>query len=299
MDVSILCVTYNSEQTVRACLESALSQEGLELEVIVVDNASQDHTADELRSFAALWSSRVKLLLRSENLGFGKANNLAARQALGRHIFLLNPDARFGSSKDLARLVGGLAANPSWGLGCPAIADDGGAHFTHPAQSYPGQKYAGLNWSHLPGKIAWVLGAGMLIPRDLFETIGGFDERFFLYSEDTDLCLRIRLMGREIGQVPEALLYHIGGASEAGFTSYETTKKKQVGLYQFYQKHYPEAGWRRLVQRDFSIGLLRFGLHSLLALFGKARSRMKREIYRAIYEVAYSTLKRGAMNHGY
>ena len=292
MDVSILCVTFNSERTIRACLESALSQEGLELEVIVVDNHSQDHTLNELRSFAAQWPNRVKVLLRSENLGFGKANNFASQHAQGRYLFLLNPDARFGASNDLARLVDGISANPSWGLVCPAIADPRGTTFTNPAVSYPGQKFSGVNWSHLPGKCAWVLGAAMLIPRDLFETLGGFDERFFLYSEDTDLCLRIRLMGLEITQVPDALLYHIGGASEVGFTSYETTKKKQVGLYQFYQKHYPESGWRRLIKRDFSIGLLRFGLHCFLALLGKARSRMKLQSYRAIYEVAYATWKK-------
>lgn len=79
---------------------------------------------------------------------------------------------------------------------------------------YPGQKYAARELAGLKGSIAWVLGAGMLVRTDLFRRIGGFDEDFFMYGEDQDLCLRIRKARYEIGFIDSALMVHLRGQSE-------------------------------------------------------------------------------------
>jgi GT2 family glycosyltransferase len=148
--------------------------------------------------------------------------------------------------------------------------------------TYPGERYLKTGLPQLPGKIAWVLGASMFVRRECFAAVKGFDEEFFLYSEETDLCLRLRKAGFRIGYVPEVLVTHVGGASERGRPAYDVWKRKIDGLYLFYEKHYSNSDKMRLINRDLRRARLQLFLASLNFPFQGNLARKAK--YRAILD---------------
>src|SRR5688572_16305853 len=117
IDVSIIIVNYNTASLIPDCINSILQQQGVQCEIIVVDNASQDNSAEVLQSLG----NPIIPILNKDNLGFGKANNQAARQAKGRYVFLLNPDASLQSPDGLRGLIAFMETNPNYGLVGPKI----------------------------------------------------------------------------------------------------------------------------------------------------------------------------------
>jgi GT2 family glycosyltransferase len=217
--VSVVVVVYESGPTLAECLAALRAQTFTDYEILLVDNASSDRTAQA----AAKADPAIRLIENAENLGFAAAVNQGARQARGRWLALLNPDA-FAEPQWLARLVAAAKANPQVhafasrqlmaedptrldGLGdVMALAGypfRGG--YTHPN---PG----GLE----PGWVFSACGGAMLIARDLFLRLGGFDERLFCYCEDVDLGYRLRLVGEPTLLVPDAVVRHVGSASSGG-----------------------------------------------------------------------------------
>jgi N-acetylglucosaminyl-diphospho-decaprenol L-rhamnosyltransferase len=217
--VSVVVVVYESGPTLAECLAALRAQTFTDYEILLVDNASSDRTAQA----AAMADPSIRLFENAENLGFAAAVNQGARQAQGRWLALLNPDA-FAEPQWLAQLVAAAKANPLVhafasrqlmaedptrldGLGdVMALAGypfRGG--YTHPD---PG----GLE----PGWVFSACGGAMLIARDLFLRLGGFDERLFCYCEDVDLGYRLRLVGEPTLLVPDAVVRHVGSASSGG-----------------------------------------------------------------------------------
>lgn len=244
MKVSIIVVNYNTAHTIKACLDSALQQQNVPFEIIVIDNASQDESLAILKSYG----QKIKLIANPENAGFGKANNIAFKQSKGDYIFLLNPDANLQNASDLANLVAFCEKNPNYGLVGPKVVKN--QQITAPQLFYPGEKYLLKPLQNLPGNIAWVIGACMLIPKAIYQKVNGFDEDFFLYGEEADLCLRIRKQGFEIGFCNNITVEHIGGASEKKTAIESLWKKKQAGLHLFYQKNYCHKDVINLLKRD-------------------------------------------------
>jgi GT2 family glycosyltransferase len=234
IDLSILIVTYNSLRFVDALMQG-LSREiaslpaGQRAEIVVVDNASHDGTADAI----AERHPDVKLVRSPRNLGFAAGNNLAARHAEGRVLLLLNPDA-LPEPGCLPRSLALMDASPGVGMAGARLLDPEGQ--TQPsarmfpslliealsmsglASRFPGSRFFGQfdrGWAD-PAQAAavdWVPGAFALVRRDLFLALGGFDERFFLYYEEVDLCRRIHAAGLSVQYWPELRVRHIGGAS--------------------------------------------------------------------------------------
>lgn len=217
--VSVVVVVYESGPTLADCLAALRAQTYGDYEVILVDNASSDRTAQP----AARADRAIRLIENAHNLGFAAAVNQAARAARGRWFALLNPDA-FAEPDWLERLVAATQANP--GVSCftsrQLMAEDptkldglgdvmalagfpfrGG--YTHPN---PG----GLE----PGWVFSACGGAMLVARELFLRVGGFDERLFCYCEDVDLGYRLRLIGEPTLLVPDAIVRHVGSASSGG-----------------------------------------------------------------------------------
>ena len=128
----------------------------------------------------------------------------------------------------------------------------------------------------------------MLIRREVFAAVQGFDPGFFLSSEETDLCLRIRQRGWEIGFVPEVSIRHIGMASERSFDPYETWLRRLPGMHRFWAKHYPAAEVRRLVRRDLFRARFRERWYGLMARFqGRGSSAwLKHRRYAGICEAS-------------
>jgi GT2 family glycosyltransferase len=282
MDISVIVVTYNSAEHVAGCLQSVLAQTGVTFEVVVVDNASADTTLAQLENF------KVRAIASQENTGFGRGNNLGFAASRGRYIYLLNPDARLVGKNCLAELCRIMDANPRWGMAGTLVRSAEGESQSLPSTNYPGARHVRRDFSKLPGKIAWILGASMIIRREHYEKLGGFDPGFFLYSEETDFCLRMRELGFEIGYAPEVMVEHVGGASEGPRDPYDVAARKLKGLLRFRQKHYPPDDCASLARRDLRRARFRAIWNGILAHLQPARSKawQKSRTYRAIWEVS-------------
>jgi GT2 family glycosyltransferase len=118
--------------------------------------------------------------------------------------------------------------------------------------------------------------------------LNGFDPDYFLYSEETDLCLRLRKLGHEVGYVEDIEVRHIGGASEHGRDPYEVWVRRMNGIHLFWRKHYPPPDVERLVRRDRERARLRMMLNRLLSSFSAPGSRnwKKARRYQAIFETS-------------
>lgn len=281
-DISVIIVTYNSSECIQACLDSLWSQKGVDYEVIVVDNTSTDDTLLTVRN------NRSLLLENEENIGFGRACNLGMARSTGRYIFLLNPDARLTDESDLAQVCRLMDENPRWGLAGAKVLSPNGSLESPPAREYPGQKHVQRDFSQLPGSISWVIGAAMIVRRDIYLQVGGFDPEFFLYSEETDLCLRIRECGYEIGWMEDVSVRHIGGESEKGVDPYDTACRKLRGLLTFRTKHYAHRECVFLANRDRRRAFFRMITNGLLALVRGQTSTAweKYRMYRGVWKTS-------------
>jgi GT2 family glycosyltransferase len=287
MDVSVIIVTYNSASSIADCLKSVKEQKEVESEILVIDNASSDRTVDVVRGSEA----KPILTENRENVGFGRACNQGFAASKGRYIYLLNPDAQLIGSNALATLCRAISEHNGWGMAGSRVVSATG-EWKRPATAYPDQSHVGKDFSRLPGKIAWVVGASMMIRREVYSELGGFDPQFFLYSEETDFCLRLRERGYEIGLVEEAAVRHIGGASERGCDPYEVWTRRANGLHLFWQKHYPPADVDKLLRRNRFRAGYRMLVNGWLARFQSPKSDawQKHRRYRAIWEISKSLL---------
>ena len=232
-DVSILVVSYNTRDLTVACLRSVFEQtNGVNFEVIVVDNRSADGSADAIaEEFPA-----VKLIRLDENIGFARANNLAAKHASCEYLLLLNPDTvvldgavqkavAFAAGRGKgSEIVGGRTffgdgslnatschGRPTpWSMLCQAT----GLSAVFRSSALFNAEALGAWPRDSVREVDAVTGCFLLIPRRLWDALGGFDEAFFMYGEETDLCLRARRLGARCVIDPEAKLVHYGGASE-------------------------------------------------------------------------------------
>src|SRR5215470_2611851 len=224
MEVSVIIVTYNSASSIADCLKSVNEQQDLQREILVIDNASRDETVNVVRAS----QGNPVLIQNGENVGFGRACNQGFAASKGRYIYLLNPDAQLIGSNALAILCHTLSEHKGWGMAGSRVMSATG-ELKKPATTYPDQSHVRKDFSGLPGKIAWVVGASMIIRREVYSELGGFDPDFFLYSEETDFCLRLRQRSYEIGLVEEAAVRHIGGARERGCDPYEVWTRRANG----------------------------------------------------------------------
>jgi len=215
--VTAVVVSYNVKDLLRECLRS-LGREGVD--AVVVDNGSRDSSAEMVKTeFGA-----VRLVARADNAGFAAAANEGARLARGEYIFFLNPDAEVvaGAADALASFLG---ANPRAAAAAPRVETPAGelertlrdepTAFNLAREHLPGLKRGTARFSpHDTRRRAdWIVAAALMVRREVFEKIGGFDEAFALYYEDADLCLRLGDAGYEVWLEPAARVAHVGGAS--------------------------------------------------------------------------------------
>ncbi len=287
LDVSVLIVNYGSAEVVGEAIASVFAQTGLSLEVIVVDNRSPDHSLDLLRRLDG-----IELIESDTNLGFGRANNLAFTRARGRVLHLLNPDARLGDAGALRLALDHLDAHPECGLLGTRLLNPDGSDQWRPRLRYPGQRFAPPGFdAELPGEIAWVIGASLVVRREVFQAIGGFDPDYFLYAEETDLCLRVRRAGHTIRFAEEVRVFHHDGWSERAAPRQEVWRRKQDGLLLFYEKAYGREAAVRAVRHELRRARLRLITLGLQRRLGRADAG-KESKYRAVVEAAEAWLAR-------
>ncbi len=303
IDVSVIIVNYNTRELLAKCLESLFIQdagltgfidgtgrgnhdyESITFEVIVADNASTDGS-QEIFSEEFKWA---QLISCSGNLGFSKANNLGVAASKGRYIYFLNPDTEV-SQGAITAIVKHMDANPECGLAGTRIINPDGSPQSSVEFSYPGQRHTGGELENLPGDIAWLLGASIVAQRSVVEALKGFDEDYFLYGEDLDLCLRARKAGFEIGMVGgnnDAVIIHHGGQSEVATLPYDKWVKKLNAELLFYEKHYEQASIARIIRNNLLQARWRIFTIKLLLPFKSARQNdlAKLEKYLAVRDV--------------
>ena len=261
MELSIIIVAYNTADQIERCLDSLAAAACCPQEVIVVDNASTDDGA----ALIAKNHPSVRLLVNERNRGFAAANNQALAVCRGNFILFLNPDTEVKPGA-LGIIIDYMNNNPQIGLAGPKIVNPDGTLQESVSYRYPGQRHMGTALQDLKGTIACVLGAAMIARRECLAAVDGFDEDFFLYGEDQDLCLRIRRAGQEIGYIDAAVITHLGGQSERATPTTELWRKKHRAEYLFYRKHYPPATIARIRGRErlkarFRIALLNVTQH--------------------------------------
>ena len=240
--LSVIIVSYNTRQMTLDCLRALYHDLGATpTEVWVVDNASSDGSAEAIREAFPL----VRLIENPRNAGFGAANNLALRQATGEFLLLLNSDA-FVHPGAVSALSEFLRDHPRVGAAGPRLLNRDGTvqQSCYPYPS-PGRAWlenlgmAGLRPQDHEASVDWVIGASLLVRRDAYRQVGGFDEAFFMYQEETDWQYRMRDVGWGIGLVPSAVVTHLGGASGASesarinahfFDSLDYYTRKHYGL---------------------------------------------------------------------
>lgn len=226
-DLSVIVVSYNAAEWIGACLSSVFGRAGsARLDVVLVDNASSDGTAQ----LVAARFPQVRQIA-SQNRGFAHANNLALMTATARHVLLLNPDTEIVDG-DLGSLITWLDEHPDIGLaGVRQITADGELYptirrFPNAARAL-GDAVTSERWPMRPPWLGereldraryerececdWTTGAFMLVRRDAILSAGLLDERLFLYSEEPDLCLRLRRAGWRIVHTPAMTIVHHAG----------------------------------------------------------------------------------------
>jgi N-acetylglucosaminyl-diphospho-decaprenol L-rhamnosyltransferase len=237
MDLSVIIVSYNTADLIGPCLASVITQTGVDKEIFIVDNSSTDGSAE----FITTNFPNIQIVANKENRGFAAANNQGLTFCRGRYVLFLNPDT-IVKENCLAKALSYMEMHPHAGLAGLHIINPDGTGQESVSYRYLSQRHTSGEVSDLPGEIAAVLGAAMIAPRLAIESVGGFDEDYFLYGEDEDLCLRIRRLGLSIGFIEGARVVHLHGQSERNSTSAEVWRKKIRAEHLFYRKHYrPET----------------------------------------------------------
>ena len=257
--LAIIIVTYNSVKEIDACLESLVGQtHPFPTTITVVDNQSPDRTAEHVR---ARWPM-VQVIDAGGNLGFSKANNLGIRATQSDYVLLINPDT-VAPPGAIQTLVRGLASHPDAAIaGARLLSDRGFPELSWGEPITPWNELRQMIFSRLyhrkirrfvrtmdrlsrqAREVAWVSGACMVIRRADLEAVGGLDERFFMYTEDVDLCIQMTKRGRTILYVAGAeVLHHRGRSAQR---NPDTERLRQQSHVAYYEKHLP--AWAPLLR---------------------------------------------------
>lgn len=274
MDLSVIVLSWNTRTLLEKCLRSLVcGQEGIALEILVADNASEDDSRAMVRQLFP----HVHLVENPRNLGFGAGNNAALPFAHGRYVLFLNSDTVVTAGA-LAGLVRYADSRPDVGILGPKLLNGDGT-LQYSCRSYPtlgagffrntplgrlfpknrfASDYLMQSWDHAtPRDVDWVSGAALMMRRSLIDRIGAFDEDYYFYCEDVDLCWRVnhaplppdqnpndpspdaeRPNGTwRVTYYPESIIYHLIGKSSDKVPT-RMTYEFHRSQYLFFKKHY-------------------------------------------------------------
>lgn len=253
MDLLISIVTYNTKDLLRNCLQSILdSRNTLDYQVCVVDNTSSDGTPAMVRKEFP----QVRLIVNEENKGFGKGNNQVMKDSGARYILILNPDIVV-SAEALEKMVKYMDENQEVEiLGCKLLNPDRSVQTS--CRRYPNimvllfrvlglsrifpdanilRRFMMLDWDHSKNiDVDWVIGSGMMIRNEALRQSGLFDEGYFMYYEDVDLCLRIWHAGK-VRYFAEAEMVHHHRQQSHGFWHFRLRWIHLRSACRFFRKH--------------------------------------------------------------
>lgn len=255
MQISVIIVNYNAGQYIVHCLASLEAQlTGIDYEICVVDNASTDGSVGLVEQ----QFPRVQIVLNEYNAGFSAGINAGLRRTTGEYVIWVNPDSLF-LNNGVEAMLRFMRTYPEAGVLGPQIINNNGSiqlscrsfpsyhtalfnRYSLLTQLFPHNRYSNqylqTGWDHAsPREVDWVSGACLLHRREVVEQLGGLDERFFMYSEDVDFCLRARQHDWKIYYVPALkVLHHIGGSSRQ--IPYRMVVERHRSMWLYYAKHF-------------------------------------------------------------
>jgi len=263
--LTILIVSYNSRTDLERSLQSLTRPApAVDHEVVVIDNASTDGTPAYVRERWPL----VRVMVSEVNLGFARANNLGLASTRSEFVLFLNPDTIMPPGA-VDRLVSALDARPDVAVVGPRIVDGRNrpeVSFGAMITPWVELRQKLLVWGNDRGlrpftslvdrmtrqarEVDWVSGACLLVRRGDLVKVGGFDERFFMYAEDVDLCASLRRLGRGVLFSPESKVVHLRGRSAASAPE-ATQEAYRRSHLAFYEKHHP--GWMPVLKAYLKI----------------------------------------------
>ncbi len=288
MDLSIIIVNWNSADYLRACLTTIYQySHGFTYEVIVVDNASDDGCEDVLhKNFP-----NVTFVQSGSNLGFARGNNLGYSKSSGQCLLFLNPDTEIVKDA-LNRLIAHLSADSSLGAVGPRLLNTDGTLQGSCVQAFPTISNQLLDsdllrswfphwrgWgtrvlhrdTDVPCMVDAISGACLMVKRAVFEEVGHFSERYFMYSDDLDLCHKIHTHGYGIHYMNECEIVHHGGKSSDCQGDHFSDLWQKESMLEFLRdtKGRFYGGLYRLSMAG--VAAIRASIVVVLMLFGRAR----------------------------
>lgn len=222
LELSVIIVSYKTRALTLRCLRAIEPQlQELTAEIWVVDNNSRDGTIEAIEAEMP----EVKIIASDDNRGFGAGNNLAMRRAGGEYFLLLNSDA-FPAPGAIGAMLQSMREHPDVAVVGPRLLNDDQtlqlSCFRFPSPAYAWGENLGFaagyrRWAHdREREVDWVIGACMLVRRAAYEKVGGFDERFFMYGEETDWQRRMRAAQWTVRFTPAAQAVHLGRGGSSG-----------------------------------------------------------------------------------
>jgi GT2 family glycosyltransferase len=303
MKLSIILLCWNDREVIADCLRSIFANtHSIDFEVIVSDNGSRDGSVEFIRSSYPM----VHVIENGRNLRFAKANNVGIRESRGEYVLILNPDTILHDGC-LDKIVSFADQHPEAGaFGCRVLNSDLSYQVSaRPFASlraewiaalylrglgrlnkwFTSDSYSGWNGTS-ERQVDWVSGCFILVRTALLKSIGGFDEQFFYYYEDMDLCRRIWQAGYAILYTPDATITHLGGQStKARFPALAFVLDGQVTRYLYYYKYSGKQGvrWARRIA-VVSVSLRRFGHRVKQLVHPTPAGRERLEVLRGLFE---------------
>jgi hypothetical protein len=298
MDVSIIIVSYNTARLLEECITSINSQTSIEFEIIVVDNNSTDNTIEMLNTK----HSDVICIENKVNRGFARANNQGFSRATGKYFFMLNPDTLV-LDKSIDKLISFMEANPDIGI-CGPRNEDCNGNLQYSCDHFPSfwnslWSYSNLTnyfpnvsrfrrnlmkyWDYSEQRdVERIMGCALMIRSDLFRHLGGLDDNYFMYFEETDLCYQANRAGYRTVYFPESRIIHYGGESsksqkEEKVINTTITSYHYESQYYFYRKNYGLIPMIMIRTLDFGYGIALL----LRNLFRKDKARRSFNLYKA------------------
>ncbi|MBC7476423.1 MAG: glycosyltransferase family 2 protein [Candidatus Sericytochromatia bacterium] len=256
MDVSIIVISYNTKDYTKKCLESIYQKtKDIDFDIYVVDNKSSDGSQEMIKSNFP----QIKLIENNHNVGFGSANNQAIKLSIARYVFLLNPDT-FLLNNAIKILYDFIDNKGNKGVGCcggdifdqdmlPIISHGHFPTLRHIIFEFGLNKIfksyfinnisdGVANYGYKIKNVQYISGSAMLIRREALDKVGLFDEDFFLYYEETELCYRIFKLGYRIMLVPQAKIIHYMSKSVEKINNEKKIRFQTTGKYLFFKKSY-------------------------------------------------------------
>jgi len=274
LDLSIIIVNYKAKRFLRDCLDSIYNtKNNLRLEIWLIDNSSKDDTVPWVKENFP----QVNLIENEWNSGFSKASNQGIRESQGKYLLLLNPDTKISEGK-INELLKFMDENPEAGICGPKMVDEKG-ELLFSCRSFPdfltsissSQSVLNRLFPHNPlsrryllkdldrtgiREVDWVSGSCLFARRKMLEQIGLLDEKFFMFCEDTDLCLRAKKNGWKVFYFPFLTVAHQVGGS-VSLNPLRAKLEHHRSMYYFFKKHYhPNFIFRLLVYLSLLLRLV-------------------------------------------